>query len=974
MIDRDHRAAHVAGPLPLGPEAARWREVQRLLDAALDRSSESRAGFLAEACGADHALHEQVARLLHACVRADRSGGMLVSPAAEVAGPMLAELSTRDAEAREARVESLRTALSARYTIDRILAEGDLASVVLARDLRHDRRVAIKVLARDLVSDAGVERFLREIHLTARLNHPHVLPVYDSGEVAGLLYYVMPYAEGETLRARLVREGPLPLPDAIRLFRELSDALAYAHANGVVHRDLKPENVLLSGGHAVVADFGIAEALAAAGFRGQLASEHTAELILGTPAYMAPEQSVPGRRVDHRADLYALGVVTYEMLTGSRPAGMRGSPTREGADRTDALALGGGVPSVLAGLVHQCLAEDPARRPVSAAAVVEALDDLPRATRPPRFRAWTRVVWGGLTGLGAVVAAVFLADSRGPDLEFGPVRSVTRDPGIEMHPALSPDGTRLLYSAGPIGEMKVYVRDLEGGVPIPIAPGVAGNQGFPVWSPDGSRILFRSGLRFVLLDSLDGEPRVLRPRGEEGTSSWTPGTWSPTGDAFAYVDGDTLFAVPLSGGEPRRLGIVPEGHSPVWSPDGRWIAVVSGNYAFAIGASDLGNMAASALVLVPAAGGAPISLTDRRDFQTSPAWLPDSRHLVFMSTRGGGRDLYLMRIADGGRPAGPPIRLTTDLDVATFAISRDGKTLAYAAFENASNVWAIDIPGRGVATGASARQLTRGTDYVEGVSVSPNGKWLAFDSDRAGNSDIYVMPVAGGPARRVTTDSGFEFDPDWSPDGTRLAYQSSRSGSRDVYVIGIDGSNDQLVAGGPHRESAPSWSPDGRRLVFFSTRTGRQELFTSTLDSAGAWGEPRQLTHTSGTVPSWSPDGTRILYTCWRPDGVCFIAPDGSENRRFLSGGQFPGARPITFFSRWAPDGRTIYALALGDSGRWRFWAFPAAGGPPRLVVRFDDPERQPGRAQFAIDGRTLYFTLRRRESDIKAMAIQAIR
>jgi serine/threonine protein kinase len=208
-----------------------------------------------------------------------------------------------------------------RYVIERELGRGGMAVVYLARDLRHERQVAVKVLEAHVAPD-GAERFIREIRIAARLTHPHVLGVHDSGEFDGRLFYVMPYVAGETLRSRLTRAGALPIGDAVRLTRELADALAHAHGAGVVHRDLKPENVLLSGGHAVVADFGIAKAIAAvtadaSGVQGDRLT-HTG-VSLGTPAYMAPEQVAGDASMDHRADLYALGLISYEMLTGSHP-------------------------------------------------------------------------------------------------------------------------------------------------------------------------------------------------------------------------------------------------------------------------------------------------------------------------------------------------------------------------------------------------------------------------------------------------------------------------------------------------------------------------------------------------------------------------------------------------------------------------------------------------------------------------------
>src|SRR3954471_5760813 len=209
----------------------------------------------------------------------------------------------------------LSTALSDRYTLEREIGVGGMATVYLAHDLKHDRDVAIKVLHPDLGAALGAERFLAEIRTTARLQHPHILPLLDSGEAAGLLYYVMPYVTGETLRDRLTRERQLPIEDAVRIACEVADALGEAHVHGIVHRDIKPENILLRGGHALVADFGIALAVQTAG--GQRMTQ--TGLSLGTPQYMSPEQAMGDRTIDARTDIYSLGAVTYELLTGDPP-------------------------------------------------------------------------------------------------------------------------------------------------------------------------------------------------------------------------------------------------------------------------------------------------------------------------------------------------------------------------------------------------------------------------------------------------------------------------------------------------------------------------------------------------------------------------------------------------------------------------------------------------------------------------------
>lgn len=394
----------------------RWAEVRALAEAALALPADARGNFLDMSCPGDPGLRAEVEAQVRACDSA-ASDEFLADPAAARAAPLFAE----DGQVREAPPPdaptdpwpamdaALSAALEGRYAVERALVRGGSATVYAARDSRHGRRVALKVLEPALGAGMSTERFLREIRVTAGLTHPHILPLHDSGEAAGLLYYVMPLVEGETLRQRLAREGALPVDETLRVLREVTDALAYAHGRGVVHRDIKPANILLHGGHALVADFGIARALRSAQEpqdpgAGDAPARHafggtsdtlTAEGISpGTPAYMAPEQA-SGGAVDERADLYALGVVAYEMLAGVHP--FAGGSPREliaahlAATPPPLAARRPTVPPALAALVMRLLAKNPAERPPSAQAVLQALDGM-RGTPPARAVARRRLL------------------------------------------------------------------------------------------------------------------------------------------------------------------------------------------------------------------------------------------------------------------------------------------------------------------------------------------------------------------------------------------------------------------------------------------------------------------------------------------------------------------------------------------------------------------------------------------------------
>jgi serine/threonine-protein kinase len=362
--------------------------------------------------------------------------------------------------------DDLQAALGATYRFERELSGGGMSRVFVAEELELRRRVVIKVLPPDLAAGLSAERFRREIQLAASLQHPHIVPLFAAGEAAGLLYYTMPFVKGESLRERLAREGELPVADTVRILREVVDALACAHAEGIVHRDVKPANVLLSGGHAVVTDFGVAKALGDAAERSTVTS---AGVALGTPVYMAPEQAVADPHTDHRADIYAVGIVAYEMLTGTPPfAGLSPQQTLA-AQVTEApeplLKRRPAVPAGLATAVMRCLEKRPADRWQSAAELLHALDPL-----------------GTPSGGTAPHPAVSRAGSADPTVRAVPPSPTPREASssAETPPSRRPRRWRLLGGGAALAILLGVVYAAVGRRAVPAAPAAASPKSIAV--------------------------------------------------------------------------------------------------------------------------------------------------------------------------------------------------------------------------------------------------------------------------------------------------------------------------------------------------------------------------------------------------------------------------------------------------------------------------------------------------------------
>ena len=867
--------------------------------------------------------------------------------------------------------DRLTAALADRYRLERELGQGGMATVYLAEDLKHHRRVAVKVLRPELAAVLGAERFLREIETTAQLNHPHILPLYDSGEAGGFLYYVMPYVEGESLRDRLDREKQLPLEDALSIAREVADALSFAHARGIVHRDIKPENILLASRHAVVADFGIAKALTEAG-----ATRLTATgMSIGTPVYMSPEQASGESDLDGRSDLYSLACVLYEMLAGQPP--FTGTTAANvvhqhmTAEARPISQLRPAVPPAIVDVLVRSLAKNPADRFSPAAQFAAALATSAGPVTPARSGPSRAVIGIGVAGVLVAIATIVLLVRRpvnAPAVTIGRTIQVTREPGLEVDPALSPDGSSIAYASGPTDAMQLYVRQVSGGRPVALTNDTTDNFRWPRWSPDGSQIAYQSNDGIYVVPALGGSARRvtrLDPAALRLSIAWgapiTGFDWSPDGSRIAWTlgyDRQEFTVTTLSSGDSLRLTAPSGAFSPAWSPDGHSIAVSAGNASFVFGTAYFGNSASSAIWLVHLDGTKPTRVTTDSSLNVAAQWSPDGRELYWISDRDGSRDVYSQRISAKGAPEGAPRRITTGTDAQGLSLSRRGGRLAYSRLNTWSGIWSIPIPRHGPVSIRGATRITTGNEVTEDVDVSPDGRWLVFDSDRGGNPDLYVMPATGGEARQITTDPAGDFSGDWSPDGRRIVFHSLRGGNRNIYTVDADGTNLHKRTSGPGERLDPDWSPDGKTIVFemVGPEPGRHGLMMLPLADSS---RQELIPVETGDYAHWSPDSRSIVYH--NPDGLRLRRVDSGAETLIVSNAEI-GAE--AFYAAWSPDGAKLYYMARLPK-RWSIASVPAAGGASTLLVDFDDHTRQHTKYGFCTDGKVFYVTMGSPESDL---------
>ncbi|MFN2565163.1 MAG: protein kinase [Gemmatimonadaceae bacterium] len=877
--------------------------------------------------------------------------------------------------------QQLESALSDTYTIERELSGGGMARVFVAVERALGRRCVIKVLPPDMAAEVSAERFKREISLAARLQHPHIVPLLSAGEINGTPYYTMPFVRGETLRRRLARDGELSVTEAIHVLHDVAAALAHAHTEGVVHRDIKPDNVIVSGGVAVVTDFGVAKALDTSRTENERTSGLTSlGVALGTPAYMSPEQASADVHVDHRADIYSFGCLAYELLTGTSPFANRPPQQMLAAHVSEApeplRKRRPNVPLALADLVGKCLQKRASDRPQSAEEILHALDAIatPSGGTAPTDARWSAVhrrrralLYGAVIVAAAAAIGGYAMARQPPLVVAGNASRITSTPDIELDAAISPDGKLVAFAGGPVGEARIYVRHIGGGRTVLLSGGLDGDHRYPRWSPDGSSIVFQAKGGLYVVPALGGRLQLVAQG--EGSALMTP-AWSPDGSRLAYADERGLWVRALTGGTAVKLRAGNALHSPSWSPDGKRLAYVSGNqFYIASSVSTFANLAPSAVWIIGTDGSDARALTDSAHLQMSPVFTADGRSVLFVSNAGGTRDVYQLDLASSRHASSKPRRITVGLQPYSISLSADGTQMGYSVLLIRGNVWTAPITGDPTTTVAAARPVTASNSAIEAVHLSHDGKWIAYDSDQAGNQDIYKLALDGGEPVQLTTDRADDFLPRWSPNDREIAFHTLRHGSRDLYVMDSEGRNAQRVTAAASQDYIPDWSPDGRRLCFSSDLNGAYEVYTVTRDAAGKWSDLRRLTNERGLrrqASRWSPDGKHIAYVY--AGRLMLVTPDGSSSRTLVDWSNGPDEIRA---SDWGPDGSTVFFHTAATGGRHAFWSVPATGGKPRLIARFDERRHVARRPDFATDGRRLFFVVTTDEADVWVMSLK---
>jgi tRNA A-37 threonylcarbamoyl transferase component Bud32 len=828
-------------------------------------------------------------------------------------------------------LERLRASLADRYRLERELGQGGMATVYLAQDLKHQRQVAIKVLKPELAAVLGAERFVQEIKTTAALSHPHILPLFDSGTADGFLYYVMPYIQGETLRSRLDREKQLGVDEAVRITREVADALDYAHRNGVIHRDIKPENILLHDGRPMVADFGIALAVSAAA-GGRMTETG---LSLGTPHYMSPEQATAEKEITARSDVYSLASVLYEMLAGNPPH--TGASAQQiimkiiAEPAAEVTTLRKAVPPNVAAALAQALEKLPADRFATAKAFADALANpafsstmAATAVRPRLARSRRAAVFHGAAWalLGAVLAWAGLR-FRDAETTGSPRSEQVTFSGTAGSPAVSPDGHFVAYldtrcPQPPLtgGCVSLDVVEVGSARPVRILTGAV-RLSSPRWTHDGSALVVsgvldatRAGL--FVVPRLGGTPRRLADAAQVYDTH-------ASADSVALVarddSGSVLRVLALGSGAfvgaPIRLGITPI--DLAWSPDGRLLAAATFGGPVVLRRDD----------------GARVSQPLDAHARRTVRWSVDGRDLLmFQWGAGSNDDLIALRVDAAGR-LGPPRMLITQvstLGAGQFDVARRTGRLVLGSGSLFTDLWSFDVAG-GKGRG---RRLTQGSFWYGPPVLTADGRTLYYlRADPLGDN---LYRAVDGAETAVTGDRQIVYNAvHLSPDERSATFESIVDSTMVLMVVDLASGATRRV---PRAFEDFGWMLAGQGDLLWLNRELRSLRVT---DSAGA--NPRTVAEgragdAPGALAWWSSSVASSGYGMWAPapDGRSVVLLLGSLDTLILARVSLASSE-VTVLQRFAAASAELGVTGWSGDGMIRLARADPVAGTTTLVT-----------------------------------------
>jgi len=971
--------------------AERWQQVKQIFQSAIERPPSERDGFISQACADDPDLRSQVQSLISSYDEADDS--FLTGAVNRAAQTIF------DDEAKSLLGHSFGP-----YEVTALIGRGGMGEVYLAQDSRLARKVALKLLPSHVTQDKQrLERFKQEARAASALNHPNILTIHEIGETEGRPFIATEFVEGETLRSRM-ESSRIGHSEALDVAIQIASGLNAAHEAGIVHRDIKPENIMLRrDGYVKILDFGLVKLVERQAAGQDLSTLVKTEegVIMGTAGYMSPEQA-RGQSVDCRTDIWSLGVVLYEMLSGHAPfeGETPGDVIVSIIDR-EPVPLASyveNVPLALDWIVRKALRKEREERYQIIKDLLIDLRNLRKElevsaemerSAPPTGRAMSSgqsaaapahstssaeyivteikqhkraaLLIGGIIIVSAV--GFYLLSRRSPATKEALLRNatftqLTDQAGPEYSPSLSPDGKSFVYASYAAGNWDIYLQRVGGKNPINLTKDSAADDTQPAFSPDGERIAFRSerqGGGIFLMGATGESVKRLTNFGYDPA-------WSPDGKEIACADEGVLTpafrthesllsAVNVATGE-KRLVTKTDAVQPNWSPHGYRIAYQGRR-----------NLAQRDIWTIPVGGGEPVEVTNDAAMDWNPVWAPEGNHLYFVSDRGGSMNLWRVAIEEQtGRVLGALEAVTTPSPyIAHLSFSQDGHRMAYVHMVRSGNLQRIAFdPVRETIVGQRVL-VTEGSRLALVTDLSPDGEWLAFDTQTDKQEDIFVVRRDGTGLRQLTDDSYKDRAPRWSPDGKRIAFFSDRSGKWETWMINADGSGLQQITYSTDGITNPTWSPDGTRLALRNVRSRH----TSIMDVGKSWQEqslktlpPMSDSGEGFAVWSWSPDGRRLA-------GMRSEAPASGVVAYSLESQQYEkltdfGSQPV-----WLSDSRRLLFRQQD-----KLYLIDSQSRNIRELVSVPPHEFGVG-VTLPHDDRLIYFSLLTTEADIWMMTLE---